>query len=210
MENQTNNSSQQWIPYPHHPQTKKKKLEAKKQKQQQQKPLTPTAQHKKKWVTFTYHSPLIRKVTNLFKHSNLRIALCTTNTTFQQLTEKPVLNNPSGIYKLRCNTCNRVYIGQSRRSIAVGHKEHLRYIRTNNPTSAYALHILNNRHEYGTAEDTLELLKPCQKSTRMNCWETFYIHLSHQYDTLIKEQLVYDVKPLNAIADPSRTPWHTT
>jgi hypothetical protein len=143
---------------------KKKKSEAKKQKQQQQKPLTPTAQHKKKWVT-TYHSPLIRKVTNLFRHSNLRIALRTTNTTFQQLTEKPVLNNPSGIYKLRCNTCNRVYIGQSGRSIAVRHKEHLRYIRTNNPTSAYALHILNNtrRHEYGTAEDTLELLKPCQK-----------------------------------------------
>jgi hypothetical protein len=31
----------------------------------------------------------------------------------------------------------------------------LRYIRTNNPNSAYALHILNNRHEYGTAEKKL-------------------------------------------------------
>jgi hypothetical protein len=120
----------------------KKKIENKKQKQQQQKPLTPSTQHKKKWVTFTYHSPLIRKVTNLFKHSNLRIALRTTNTTFQQVIEKPVLNNPSGIYKLKCNTCNRAYIGQSGRSIAVRHKEHLRYIRTNNPNSAYALHIL--------------------------------------------------------------------
>jgi hypothetical protein len=188
----------------------KKKLETKKQKQQQQKTLTPTAQHTKKWVTFTYHSPLIRKVTNLFKHSNLRIVLRTTNTTFQQLSEKTVLNNLSGIYKLQCNTCNRAYTGQSGRSIAIRHKEHLCYIRTNNPTSAYALHILNNRHEYGTAEDTLELLKPCQKSTRMNCWETFYIHLSHQHDTLITEQQVYDINPLYAIADPSWTPLHTT
>jgi hypothetical protein len=97
----------------------KKKSEDKKQKQQQQKLLIPTIQHKKKWVTFTYHSPLIRKITNLFKHSNLRIALRTTNTTFQQLIEKPVINNPSGIYKIKCNTCNKAYIGQSGRSIAI-------------------------------------------------------------------------------------------
>jgi len=48
----------------------KKKLIAKKK----------TSNHKntasqKKWVTFSYYSPLIRKITNLFKHSNLNIAL---------------------------------------------------------------------------------------------------------------------------------------
>jgi hypothetical protein len=188
----------------------KKRIENKKQKQQIQEPLTPPTQHKKKWATFTYHSPLIRKVTNLFKHSNLRIALRTTNTTFQQLIEKPGLNNPSGIYKLKCNTCNRAYIGQSGRAITVRHKEHLRYIRTNNPNSAYALHILNNRHEYGTAEKTLEQLNPCQKSTRMNCWETLYIQLFHQHNALIDEQQVYDVNPLYAIADATRTLPHTT
>jgi hypothetical protein len=127
----------------------KKKLKAKKQQQQQQKPLTPTAQHNRKWVAFTYHSLLIRKVTNLFKHSNLRIALWATNTTYQQLTKRLALNNPSGIYKLKRNTCNRAYIGQRGRSIAVRHKERLRYIRTNNLTSTYDLHILKNKHDYG-------------------------------------------------------------
>ena len=87
----------------------KKKLKAKKPKQQQ-KPLTFTPQHNKKWVVFTYHSPLIRKVTNFFTQSNLRIALRATNTTYQQLTEKPAQNNPSGIYELKCNTCNIAYI----------------------------------------------------------------------------------------------------
>jgi hypothetical protein len=43
------------------------------------------------------------------------------------------------------------------------HKEHVRYIRSNNPTSAYATHILHNGHEYGTAKTTLQLLKHCQK-----------------------------------------------
>jgi hypothetical protein len=34
---------------------------------------------------------------------------------------------------------------------------------TNNPVSAYALH---NRHEYGNAEQTVELLKPCDKGLK--------------------------------------------
>jgi hypothetical protein len=185
-----------------------KKLKVKKQ-QQQQKPLNPMAQHNRKWVVFNYHSPLVRKVTNLFKQSNLRIALCATNTTYQQLTEKPTQNNPSGTYKLKCNTCNKAYIGQSGRSIAIRHKEHARYICTNNPTSAYALHILNNRHDYGTAEETSELLKSCHKGTCMNCWETFNMQLFHQHGTLINEQQVNDFNPLYEMADTSRIPLHT-
>ena len=74
----------------------------------------------------------------------------------------------------------------------------MRYVRTNNPVSTYAVHIcctymlyiyavhiLNNRHEYGTAEETLELLKPCNKGTRMNCWEAFYMQAFHQHKILI-------------------------
>ena len=53
-----------------------------------------------------------------------------------------------------CNTCNNVYVRQLGRSINVRHREHIRYIRTNNPLSTYALHILQNRHEYGTIADT--------------------------------------------------------
>ena len=82
-------------------------------KKQKQKQLTTTTQQNRKWVTFTYHSPLIRKVTNHFKQTNLYIALRATNTTYQQLTEKPTNVNPSGMYKLKCKSCNNAYIGQS-------------------------------------------------------------------------------------------------
>jgi hypothetical protein len=57
-------------------------------------------------------------------------------------------HNLSGIYKLKCNTCNGVYVGQSGRSINVKYKEHIRYIRTNNSTSAYEAHILMYRHKH--------------------------------------------------------------
>ena len=44
-------------------------------KTQRQKLPTTTVQQSKKWVTFSYHNPLTRKITNLFKYTNLNIAL---------------------------------------------------------------------------------------------------------------------------------------
>jgi len=40
-------------------------------------------------VTFTYYSPLIQKVTNLFRQTNLNISFRATNAIYQQLTDKP-------------------------------------------------------------------------------------------------------------------------
>ena len=61
----------------------------------------------------TYHSPLIHKITYLFKHTNLNIALRATNTIHQQLDVKTVMTstNSSGIYKLKCNTCSNSFVG---------------------------------------------------------------------------------------------------
>ena len=149
-------------------------------------------QTNRKWITFTYYSPLTRKATNLFKRTNLNIAFRTTNTihVHQQLSHKPSNINPSGVYELKCNTYNKAYIGQSGRSITIRHKEHIRYIRTNNPTSACAMHILDNRHEYGTVKETLKLLQPYNKGTKMNCLESLCMQTYHQrtYRRLITEK----------------------
>ena len=69
------------------------------------------------WTTFTYYSPRIRKLTNLFKHTNVGISFKNTSTV-QQLT-KPITYNKileqdkSGIYGLTCNTCQMSYTGQT-------------------------------------------------------------------------------------------------
>jgi hypothetical protein len=133
--------------------------------QQLQQQETTTLRNKS--VTFTYFSPLVRKISNLFRQTDLKIAFRATNTIQQQLNAKHTHDDPSGIYELKCKTCNKVYVGQSGGAIGVRFKEHMRYVRSNNPTSAYAAHILNNRHEYGTNEDTLKLLQKCQ---RENIW----------------------------------------
>jgi hypothetical protein len=70
----------------------------------------------------------------------------------------------------------------------VRHKEHEGYIKTYNPVSAYALHILNNRHEYGNAEETTELLKSWNTRIKINFWELFFILVLQQQNVLIKTQ----------------------
>jgi hypothetical protein len=96
-------------------------------------------------------------------------------------------------------------VGQSGRPITTRYKEHIRYIRNNNPASAYAVHILNYRHEIGTAENTLQLIKPCRKSSKMNYWENMYIQIYRQYGKLIDEQQVYEENPLFKYARPPNT-----
>ena len=68
-----------------------------------------------KWITFTFHSPLVHKVTNLFRNTNLHIAFKTNNTIFHHICHQSPNNtlNASGIYKIQYNTCKKSYIGQT-------------------------------------------------------------------------------------------------
>ena len=111
--------------------------------------------------------PLIREVNNLFKRTNLTTAFLTTNTIYQQLSYKTSNINPSGVYELKCNACSKVYLGQSGKLITIRRKGNIRYIRTNNQTSAYAMHTLDNRHEYGTVYKTLN---PYNHVTKERKW----------------------------------------
>jgi hypothetical protein len=100
----------------------------------------------KKRATFTYYSPKIGKLTNLFKHTNINIAFKNTNT-IQQYTKPKTLNknqgyNMSEIYKRTCNTCKMSYRGQTSSNLNQRYWEHIRYIKNNDSQSDYAQHVL--------------------------------------------------------------------
>ena len=101
-----------------------------------------------------------------------------------------------------------MYDGQSGRSRNVRHGEHVRYIRTNKSQSAYALHILQNRLEYGPIVDTLQLLKTLLKGTHMNCWEALYIQNFRQHGILIAEKQVGDSNPLYELINTTKILLH--
>ena len=65
----------------------------------------------------------------------------------------------SGVYKLTSNACKMPFIGQRSRSLKQRYQEHIRYIRHNKPHSAFALHVLNNKHEYDPINKTMNVLQ---------------------------------------------------
>ena len=77
--------------------------------------------HKEKkhkiWTTFTYHSPKIRKITNLFRNTNVGIVFKATTTLKQLLTPTNQTHTSqhekSGIYKIACKTYHKSYVGQT-------------------------------------------------------------------------------------------------
>jgi hypothetical protein len=60
------------------------------------------------------------------------------------------------ILHIMCMDCNKVYIGQTGRTLRTRYKEHIRSIKYNKEDSGYTTHILNNTHNYGTVEDVME------------------------------------------------------
>jgi len=84
--------------------------------------------------------------------------------------------------------------------ISLRHKEHLRYMRNNNPLSAYVMHILHNRHQFGPADETLKPVKPCNKVIKINCWEALYKNMIYKQGLLICEKQVTDTNPLFDLA----------
>ena len=146
---------------------------------------------KKAWVIFEYHNPIIRKVSNIFRNSNLKIAYRTSNKTQTILKQNRDTNDMytnSGIYSLQCKTCQKHYIGQTGHSLKARVLEHHRYIRSNEPKSAYAQHILVHGHEYGPLDETMTLVKTCKKGRCMNILEQYFIQSYRKLETLIEEQ----------------------
>jgi hypothetical protein len=103
------------------------------------------------------HDNETRTITRLFKNTNSRIAYETNNAVQNHLHPKKQDTdkyNRSGIYQIKCNSCQLKYIGQTSRNFRTRYKEHIQAIHTNITTSRYAQHILDTRQACGTIEDT--------------------------------------------------------
>ena len=128
---------------------------------------------------------------------------------WNQLTTQPPHTpyDRSGIYSLTCCTCHQAYVGKTSRSLNLHYQEHTRSIRNNNPTSAYALHILQNRHEYGPMNTTMNILKPLSTPSILTPHELFFLQSFHKEGKLISEQNPAENNPLiQLVIDPSHEP----
>jgi hypothetical protein len=149
----------------------------------------------RKWVTFTYFNPQIRQIANIFRNTKLQIAYRPTNTLSKYfMTSTPPVKDlqKSGVYEITCHTCNQKYIGQTSSDLHTRFTEHCRYIKSNNPKSAYAVHILNNQHEYGPASNTIRLIQQCNINKHLIHRENLHIQEYSKKRKLVQEQATND------------------
>ena len=134
---------------------------------------------KQKWATFTYIGKETTRITNLFKHTNIKIAFRTNNTVQKLLTHSCYTKDKysaSGIYKLTCPECNKAYVGQTGRSFSQRYQEHHRAFRLDHQSSGFTLHLAEHQHPFGPINEIMQILHFQHKSTHMNTLERYYIH----------------------------------
>ena len=130
-----------------------------------------------------------------FKKLNINVSFRTNNNIYKFLQNHhhvDTFHSKSGIYKITCNDCDMIYIGQTGRTFLQRYKEHL-------PTkknllklkSNYAKHIIDNRHKYSDINTNMQVIKFCNKGKYMNAYEEFYIYKQYKENPqiLLNDQL---------------------
>jgi hypothetical protein len=139
---------------------------------------------------------------NKFVKKNTIIGIAFKTTTTLHHLIKPTAPTPlqehekRGIYKITCKTWHKAYVGQTGRNLKSRFREHTRYIKNNDPRSAYALHILNCRHDYGNTDDTMTLLKQINTPTLLLPHEQMYIQSFHHNNEPIPEKHLNEHNPM--------------
>ena len=119
-----------------------------------------TQTSKNKWATFTYVGKETLYITNMFRHTDLKIAF-RTNKNFENLlkhrnppTEKFEL---SGVYKLTCPDCNKTFVGQTGRRFSVRYKGHKRAFYNNSHTSNLG-QLHEEANSFGLIQNIMQVL----------------------------------------------------
>jgi len=124
-------------------------------------PSRPKTTSTQKWATFTYIGKESTYITNLFKNTDLKIAMHTNNSIQKivmhnkQLTNKTDKYTQSGVYKLTCPDCNKAYVGQIGKKILARCNEHKNAFRTSSQNSNFAKNLIEQTHTLSAPSKTI-------------------------------------------------------
>ena len=160
-----------------------------------------------KWASFTYIGKETSYITNLFRHTDLKIALRTNNTIGKLLTPKYHTPDPysqSGAYKLTCPDCNKAYVGQTGRQFSTRYKEHKNAFRNNNQNNSFAKHLNEHAHSFGPMTKIMQILHYHKKGPHLNTLEKFHIHTEAQYQNHLNDDNTIFPNPIfDALTRPT-------
>lgn len=156
-------------------------------------------------VVHTYRSSMIyvgkisEKISKILRNNDVHVAFRTTNTVRRAICngkEKTEVGRKSGVYRLTCDECNSVYVGQTGRCFETRYKEHISAYRNARPErSHFAEHLLDTGHQLSDGH-SYEVLHTCNKSLRLNVLEQLEI-IKHNVDgAILNDQINVSSSPL--------------
>jgi hypothetical protein len=134
-------------------------------------------------AAITYYLAITNQLQNIFKKHKIMLVQSNKGKISDILgtpKDKSEQLGKSGIYEIKYDGCNAVYIGQRRRRVSVRFGEHFRHIRYNHPNlSNVACHVLehigdpNSQHKISI--DNVSLIIKIRKPHQLDSYEAIYI-----------------------------------
>lgn len=131
-----------------------------------------------KYVCVEYNPTIEHCLKKELKRHDIELTFRTSNKLMTHLnkTEPKPKFNLSGVYKIKCDDCPSVYIGQTGRSFHTRYKEHHPDPRTVKQKSNVAQHLIDSNHSISEIENNLEVLHVSRKGRMLNTLEEFEIY----------------------------------
>ena len=132
--------------------------------------------NEKSFKAITYFGPCSSKLAKIIidKNSDLNIAFTTCNKLGKHIRnnkDKTNKGDKSGIYKLKCGSCNKFYIGQTGRTFNTRINEHKQSFLKNKSDSTYSNHLLLENHTFNEDFEVLHVNNKCKKLSFLECLE---------------------------------------
>lgn len=161
-------------------------------------PISPSIINNKENI-FYKSMPFVKNLSKGFQRklknvSNIKLAL-KPNTTLRSIytntkDKYETIQKSNVIYKVNCNDCDNVYIGQTGKKLETRLKQHQQYVNKRSAHSALASHSLDHAHSFNFAEATILCSEPHRKKR-----ET--LEALHIYTTKNTVNLRTDTRTIN-------------
>lgn len=150
---------------------------------------------KKCFSKSVYVGNISEKINRLFKNTDVSLSFSTTNSLLQKL--KHTVGSPhnpflrSGVYKLTCRDCHKIYIGQTGRNFKTRFKEHM--IGASRDRSVFGQHLSQEKHSECEIEQDMKILHTAPKGILLDTLEQLEIFIHHRKDpaSLLNEILEF-------------------
>jgi Reverse transcriptase (RNA-dependent DNA polymerase) len=122
-----------------------------------------TNEEKKYKGAITYIGYQTKMLQKCFEKYEIQIGIKKTKNVFEYIkndkTEEIPLTEKSGVYKLKCGECNKIYLGETGRKFKIRMNEHAKGEGVRVTNSLYARHFNESGHKFINPKENMEIIK---------------------------------------------------